>query len=314
MAQRRRASKEVTQGIEDQIDKLHVFSAKKRTQEIFVFILLYSLGFTTVFFFKEIFFLLIIGILFMGLAVNSLGVLIHEGLHGLLARDSRINHLISFLVGLPILISATAYQVTHTNHHLELGKKLDYGTYKQHSSSNWLISFAYLLQVSFGSIIYMFLVPLLGFSSARLRSRIFIIIEYLFIVIFFSVFFSSVSVTSILLFWFIPLFIMNVLTNIRGVASHALGDIGDIYLSSRTIATHDLVSFMFLHENYHLEHHLFPRIPSYNLKKTHELVWDRLPRALYSKSYTSFLVQLIQSIIKRDNSPKGVIFPNRSNK
>ncbi len=67
-----------------------------------------------------------------------------------------------------------------------------------------------------------------------------------------------------------------------------------------------------MNENYHLEHHIFPRTPSYNLPAMHKLIWSRLPQAIYAKSYSHFLFSLIKAGIKKDLNPMGVVHPKSS--
>lgn len=309
LIERTQANKDISEGIEDEVRLLHVLNTSKRVKEFLFFGCLYATGVLFVFLSHSLLFFTLIGILFMGVALNSLAIFIHEGLHGLLSNRWRVNHLFSFLVGLPIMISATAYYTTHVNHHYELGRKLDYGTYKQHTKNPIFVWLAYFLQLTLGSIIYIVFIPFLGFKSASTKSRIVIIAEYCVIILVFTLFFIYVPTNTIVLYWFYPLLIMNILTNIRGIASHALGDQENIYLSSRTVKGSKLISLLFMNENYHLEHHIFPRTPSYNLPAMHKLIWNRLPQAIYSESYLHFLYSLIKAGFKKDLSPMGVVYP-----
>jgi fatty acid desaturase len=309
LVERTRASREITQGIKTEISQLYVLSARKRMEEFLFFSILYGAGVFLVSLSNEIFPVTLIGILLMGVALNSMGIFIHEGLHGLLAKNPKINHLISFLIGLPIMISATAYYTTHVNHHYELGRKLDYGTYRQYTKKPLFIWTAYFLQLFFGSVLYVLFIPFLGFKSASTKPRVFILLEYSLIITVFIFFFVYIPNSIILLYWLYPLLVLNVLTNIRGLASHALGDVENIYLSSRTVKSSKLVSFLFLYENYHLEHHLFPRTPSYNLSAMHSLVWHRLPQAIYSESYLHFLFSFFKAAFKNELGPMGVVNP-----
>lgn len=286
-AQQRRASRDVTRGIEREIEELHRLDARERAKELSFFAALYALGAAIALRGEGIFVLL--SILLMGVALNSLPIFVHEGLHGLLARNERINHVLTFLAGLPILVSATAYQATHNNHHYELGRALDYGTYRQHMNAPRLVWLAYFAQLVMGSVMYMIFIPILGFRAASRRSRTMIVAEYAMILTAAGVVIAVVPARHLLLFWLYPMLVLNVLTNVRGLASHALGDVENIYLSSRTVACSPLTSRLFLRENYHLEHHLFPTMPSYHLPRAHQLIWDRLPEALYSASYLDFL-------------------------
>ncbi len=309
LAAQRRACKEVTGGLEDEIDALHELSARKRACELAFFSLLYSIGAVFVFYSEITPVFTLTGIAFMGVALNSLAILLHDGLHGLLVINPRLNHLFSFLVGLPVMLSATAYHATHVNHHYELGRKLDYGTYSQHLKNPSLIWIAYFVQLFLGTIVYIVFIPYLAFRVASRRARVFIILEYAAIMVSYFFLFRMVPLNTLMMYWFYPIVLSIVLTNIRGVASHALGDTENIYLSSRTVTSSKWVSFLFLHENYHLEHHLFPSVPSYNLSKMHELVWSRLPEAIYSRSYAQFLLGLFKAAFRNDLSPMGIVRP-----
>lgn len=309
IAQKRRATGVITAGIEERVEELHWLSRWQRVRETGPFAGLYAAGAAFVYFFGDTWPPTILGIVLMGLALNSLGILIHEGLHGLLDRNPGVNHGLSFLCGLPLLISATAYQVTHCDHHFELGRKLDYGTYKQHLGNKRLVWIAYFAQLFLGSIIYVIFIPVLAIKSASTRSRFFIVTEYFLITFLVSMLGLFASLESISLYWIYPSFVLMVLSNIRGLASHALGDLDDIYLSSRTVQSSSLVSFLFLHENYHLAHHLFPQVPSYHLKKVHALTWNRLPRALYSTNYREFLATFFRAASTRELRPRGIVHP-----
>lgn len=293
-AQQRRATRETTRGIEGEIEQLHRLDGGKRVREFSFFATLYAVG-VAVALRGEGPLPVLLAVLLMGLALNSLPIFLHEGLHGLLAGNARVNHALSFLVGLPILVSATAYQTTHNHHHYELGRKLDYGTYRQHMNAPGLVWLAYSIQLVMGSVMYMIFIPILGLRAASTRSRMMIVAEYAVISTAAVIVIAVVPRRHLLLFWVYPMLVLNVLTNVRGLASHALGDVENIYLSSRTVKCSRLTSRLFLQENYHLEHHLFPTMPSYHLPRAHRLIWNRLPEALYSASYLDFLRTFFRS-------------------
>lgn len=63
-------------------------------------------------------------------------------------------------------MSASAYRKTHTDHHFGFGRGMDYGTYRQHLGKPVLVWCAYLLQLLFGSVVYIALIPVLGMRGA----------------------------------------------------------------------------------------------------------------------------------------------------
>ena len=62
---------------------------------------------------------------------------------------------------------------------------------------------------------------------------------------------------------------------------------------------------MLLNENYHLEHHLFPEIPSYNLPRLRTLIRSRLPHTIEAVSYTRFLAGFVRRSLRGDESVLG---------
>ena len=55
----------------------------------------------------------------------------------------------------------------------------------------------------------------------------------------------------------------------------------------------------------HIEHHIFPQVPFYNLPKLHELVKDQMPKP--NKSFIDALIEMIPAIIKQSKDPKYYI-------
>ena len=309
VARSRRIDPAALAGIEAEIEACHRISNMKRIAEVAPFVLLYLAGAWLAASAQGSWWMWLGGVLVMGVAMNTLGILIHEGLHGLLAKSPASNHFWSFLCGLPLLVSASAYRKTHTDHHFEFGRTMDYGTYRQHLGRPALVWCAYLLQLVFGSVLYILLIPVLGMRGASGKVRVMILIETLLIAGFVMWLVKTFSAEQLMTYWIGPSLVMMALTNLRGLASHALGDPEDIYLSSRTVRSNPFVRFVFLDENHHLEHHLFPQVPSYHLARAHRLVWDRLPRALYAPSYGKFLLGFFRSLGSLSLAPLGEVRP-----
>ena len=51
----------------------------------------------------------------------------------------------------------------------------------------------------------------------------------------------------------------------------------DHRLVARTIVTNPVFSFLYMHMEYHVEHHIFPNVPFHALRKLHEAVRDQMP-------------------------------------
>ncbi len=306
----------LSQGHAAQFLQWHTLSRHKRLVEVAVFAILFSIGSGLVFIASAqsglmTALLLSVGTLLMGVAYNSLGLFLHEGLHGTLASNKKANNQASFLVALPLLISASAYRLTHTYHHIELGRARDFGTYQQHTQHRFIVWLCYYLQLIAGSLLYILFIPLLAWRHANRNVRKRILFEYGIIITVAVTALLTVPQQWILHYWLLPLLVMNVLTNIRGLASHALGRQGDPLLASRTIHTSPITAWLMLYENYHLAHHLYPKVPSYHLHEVHRNIWEHLPRACSNHSYGGFLWGFFSASVRNDLRPLGLVRPAR---
>jgi fatty acid desaturase len=102
-------------------------------------------------------------------------------------------------------------------------------------------------------------------------------------------------------YWLAPISAAVVLSNIRALAEHmGTSGEGNAILKTRTVTSNPLVSFLMLNLNYHLEHHLFPAVPWYNLPRIHQLLKPlyKARGAVVRKSYTAFVFQCFRQIPK----------------
>ena len=133
-------------------------------------------------------------------------------------------------------------------------------------------------------------------KSCIFVSRIYVLL-WIFIIIF------SMIINSVLpIFLFlIPKFFAT-LNIIWGLTQHiGLQDkVKDHRLSTRSIRLNPILSFIYWNMEYHIEHHMFPSVPSYNLPKLHEAIKHQLP-----KPQTLFQAykEIIPAIIKKTNDP-----------
>lgn len=73
-------------------------------------------------------------------------------------------------------------------------------------------------------------------------------------------------------------FIGNGLPNLLASAQHCgkMMDTGDYRESTRTVVLNPILSFLYWNMNYHVEHHMYPGVPCYNLRRLHRLLADDL--------------------------------------
>ena len=91
--------------------------------------------------------------------------------------------------------------------------------------------------------------------------------------------------------WLIPLAVAIAFGNARSWAEHALTVPGDPLTHTRTVTSNRVVSLLMCNLNNHLEHHLCPGVPWYNLPRLHALLAPeyRAAGAFVHRSYLRFL-------------------------
>ena len=130
-----------------------------------------------------------------------------------------------------------------------------------------------------------------------------ILVSRIYVLLWISIIIFSMIINSVLpIFLFlIPKFFAT-LNIIWGLTQHiGLQDkVKDHRLSTRSIRLNPILSFIYWNMEYHIEHHMFPSVPSYNLPKLHEAIKHQLP-----KPQTLFQAykEIIPAIIKKTNDP-----------
>ena len=111
---------------------------------------------------------------------------------------------------------------------------------------------------------------------------------------------------------FIPIFLFLIpkffasLNAVWGLTQH-MGlreDVKDHRLSTRSVRLNPIFSFIYWKMEYHIEHHMFPMIPSYNLPKLHEFIKDQLPKP---QNLLEAYKEIIPAVIKKSKDPSYYI-------
>ena len=245
------------------------------------------------------------GTLVTAVAINSFILLMHEGMHNTLFASPRLNRWVSVALGMVFCLSFTSYKVMHQRHHRYLGDERDPDDYSNYTRNQRLLWCLHYVRLIAGVYLYIVLIPILAFRKGSPADRRGILVEYGALIAVYAAVFTLVPGGYLLYLWLIPLILAAYMTAVRGLTQHGITEARDPYLASRSIQAHPVVAFCLLQENYHLEHHLFPEIPSYNLAEVHRLIWPRLPRAVTGRSYLAFLFKFFAATLKMDGRPIG---------
>ena len=249
----------------------------------------------------------ITGTLVIALALHVFALLLHDGVHHSLLPDRRLNRWASVLLGASVLISASAYQAMHERHHIFLGDPRDPDDYHNYTGDRRMVWAMHYVRLLLGSFLYLALIPVMVAKRGTRVERRRVVTEYALLAALYAVAWFLVPHPVLVHAWLLPILPAGIMFNIRSLAAHGITDTSDPLLASRSIDAHPVVAFLFRNENYHLEHHLFPEIPSYNLKTVHRMVYPRMPRAATARSYIGFLTQFVRQSARLDESPIGVV-------
>lgn len=221
---------------------------------------------------------------FSGLAIFNFLTLLHEALHNLIFKKKRpfLNNLMANLYSLPTTISPTQFTRWHLDHHAQLGSEMEDPKRDKLApkKNSRLLKILYFTPALF--FIY--------FQAQRKENKkypediqykikkerlIFIFIHLIFIFILlhfgnFSIFFKA---------YFLPLFIFfPIFFGVNRMGQHYARSSDEPLGWTTFIPGSFFWDFLFLKSNYHLEHHLFPMVPFYNLKKLQNLLLNYYKR------------------------------------
>ena len=247
----------------------------------------------------------VLGTLGTAIAINTFILHMHEGMHQTLFANRFWNRWASVALGATFCLSFTSYRIMHLRHHQYLGDVRDPDDYRNYVRNRCVLWVMHYLRLVVGPYLYIVMIPFLAARHGSPADRQHILAEYLALAPFYLALFFIAPSGVLVSLWLIPLIIAAHLTAIRGLTQHGITNAQDPFLASRSIQANPLVAFCLLNENYHLEHHLFPEIPSYNLKEAHRLIWPRLPRAVTGKSYLAFIFKFLAATVKLDETPIG---------
>lgn len=207
----------------------------------------------------------------------------------------------------PVLQNFSAYRVLHLKHHDHLGQPGDPDHYGNYTRWTWMVFAMNWGRLLLGYPAYIVAIPILGFRQGQKWERFWVVFEVVCVVAMVRAAVLSPLPRALLIHaWLVPMLIINTLVNIRGMSQHTLLEHhSDTILGTRSILTHRVIAFFMCNENYHLEHHLYPGVPWYNLPRLHQALQSELSAmgAPYIPSYFSFVRSFVVGSFQR--SPLG---------
>lgn len=229
-------------------------------------------------------------------AFIGFSVVVHETSHRRMFRNPIVNDLVGLLCGLPVILPVYAFRAYHSAHHVRRNSvphKTGNGFDLNRVSSLAVFALGNLAK----SFAFVTVLPVVAIAKTGWGTRLRIFAEYGFIAATTAFALHSVPFEAVWQVWLLPLLIAALLTQLRAVAEHGLTTKGNVFTATRTVVSNRLVSYLMCNINFHLEHHLFPGIPWYNLPQAHQLLRDEYQRAGASvyRSYTRFFGDFLRA-------------------
>ncbi len=206
----------------------------------------------------------------IGSRLHGLGILAHDGAHGLLWPSRRINDLVVELVlAWPILLSPARYRHMHRGHHRHLNTPADPDWARNRPdellrSPSRLHTLRVLLGVNLRQARLIDLVRPAGDEPPPLRLLVLVLVVAV-------VAWQGLWVQAFLVWgapflaWFLPTM------RLKGIAEHFAVKNDSPLSAARTVVASPLERWLIAPHgvNFHLEHHLFPSIPCTRLAQAH---------------------------------------------
>jgi len=241
-------------------------------------------------------------------SLHGISLFTHEGVHGTLSIRPWWNRALSIACAQPVLQNFSAYKVLHLKHHHHLGQEGDPDHYANYTSWTWLEFTMHWGRLIIGYPAYIVAIPILGFRQGTASARRWIVFEIFLLAALGAAAIAWVPWPWLLHGWLIPMLLINTMVNIRGMSQHTfLENQEDTVLGTRSILTNRVTAFFMCNENYHLEHHLYPSVPWYNLPRLHQILRNDLVArgAPYIGSYFAFVREFVIKSLRRSRLGKS---------
>lgn len=223
-------------------------------------------------------------VIVIGSRMHGFGILVHETVHSLAYKNRKANLCVGEVLAWTLGVSMSGYRFNHYLHHRKTNSDDDpdwirnknfFHQYPKTRLQNFLCA---LLMLS--GCLYFYIVFFLNRDFSRYKYNK--LIEVCRLIFYAAVIASAIIfdfTLGLMVYWLIPLMtFFFFLLAYRGMAEHHGNlDYSDIYKSTRTVHANWFEKFFLAQHNveYHLDHHLYPQVPFYNLPRLHEVLMQK---------------------------------------
>ena len=250
----------------------------------------------------------------------------HETVHKTAFKTRWLNEIFYHITSFMSDFEGFRWRWSHTFHHSNtLQTKDDYDHEIQISRPTDLIAF-FLNFIPFTDLLFPHRLikfevfkhslgifnPVVAISAPTKEKKKILWNSRLYVLIWLSIIIFSIYFETILpiLYLLLPNYYGKPIWFLVNVTQHlgAALDKKDHRINTFSVKINPIFSFLYWHMEYHLEHHMFPMVPSYNLKKLQNLIKDQVPKPF--PSLFSFYRQVLPVVIKQASNP-SLYFKNK---
>jgi beta-carotene hydroxylase len=237
---------------------------------------------------------LIISLLLASNGFHLLGWFAHDGVHLSLAKNKYVSIILGTLIGGIAGFPTIGYGITHWTHHRFTNQESDPDTriyskyttfWKRFFLSRYVANRGYFKN-TFSLIFNRSLGRHYQMPFKYGEVRLFAAASMVFIAVWFSLYayIATVNLRYAVIAILIPYVLTIPITGLRIYIEHT-GTGAGIFRDTRTYSS-PLYTALLFGNNFHLEHHIYPRVPAYNLPKVHKFLLD----GGYLKKWGCFVV------------------------
>ena len=238
----------------------------------------------------------------------------HELMHGTPFKTAWLNETMYQITAFMSAIPATLYRWSHVRHHTDtiiVGRDREYFAERPPNGKGLLLytlgylgfinSFKGMIRHSIGYVNSdeKSFIPESAFRKLFWEARIWVLI-YIGLI---AWCFAAGTILPLMYVGLVPLVLGSPAWAALTITQHGglSEDVLDHRLNTRTFYTNPVLQFLYTNMNYHLEHHMFPMVPYYNLPKLHEIIKSDCPRAY--PSFWSAFVEGLKAVYRQRKEP-----------
>jgi fatty acid desaturase len=208
--------------------------------------------------------------------VRGLGAVAHDAVHGNCARSKLLSYLLALICWAPTGMSVTIYANYHLHHHriantypdVDNFVVTDYTRSRIGAKALLLLVYTFAYPIYFGGQMFRYFKRLT--PAQRVRMNLELVGWWALIAVAFAVLPGQVF----FFFYGLPFLFGAVLASVTSMIEHYEMLPGPDEYSSRTYGTRArFLAFLWNNVSFHNEHHKFPGIPFYNLRRFHEAAY-----------------------------------------